>query len=70
MHDTVEHVKEVGKTVVGGVGVAAGTHVTFDVAQATQYASLAAAVATTIYFLIASYVAFKNRNKASGGNQP
>lgn len=70
MHETIQHVKEVGKTVAGGVGVAGGTHAAFDVAQATQYASLAAAVATTIYFLIASYVAFKNRNKPSGGNQP
>ncbi len=69
MHDTVEHVKEVGKTLAGGVAVAGGTHVTFDIAQATQYASFAAAIATTIYFLIASYVAFKNRNRHNG-NQP
>ncbi len=69
MHETLEHVKEMGKTVAGGVGVAGATHVTFDVAQATQYASLAAAIATTIYFLIASYVAFKNRNRHDG-NQP
>lgn len=69
MHDTIEHVKEVGKTVLGGAGVAGATHVTFDIAQATQYASFAAAIATTIYFLIASWIAFKNRNRANG-NQP
>lgn len=69
MHDTVEHVKEVGKTVLGGAGVAGSTHAAFDIAQATQYASLAAAIATTIYFLIASWVAFKNRNRTNG-SQP
>lgn len=63
-----EHLKEVGKTVFGGGVVAGGTHVAFDIAQATQYASFAAAVMTTIYFFVVTVIAVKNRNK--GGIKP
>jgi hypothetical protein len=55
----LDHVKEAAKTVVGGVGVAGTTHAAFDIAQATQYASFAAAVATTIYFIVVTYLAIK-----------
>lgn len=61
--DVNEHIKEVGKTLAGGVGVAGTTHAAFDIAAATQYASFAAAVATTIYFVVTTYLAIKNHNK-------
>lgn len=68
MQDIIDHIKEIGKTVVGGGVVAGGTHAAFDIAQATQYASFAAAIMTTIYFFVVTVIAVKNRNK--GGNQP
>jgi len=59
-----DHLKEVGKTMAGGVGVAGTTHAAFDIAQATQYASFAAAVATTIYFVVTTYLAIKAHKNA------
>lgn len=65
MQDIMDHIKEVGKTVLGGGAVAGGTHAAFDIAQATQYASFAAGVMTTIYFFVVTIIAIKNRNKKS-----
>lgn len=67
MQEAIDHIKEVGKTVLGGGVVAGGTHAAFDIASATQYASFAAAVMTAIYFFVVTVIAVKNRNKS--GNQ-
>lgn len=46
----VDHAQSAVKVVAGGVVVGGSTHIAFDIAQATQYASFAAAVATALYF--------------------
>lgn len=63
MQELIDHAKEVTKTVLGGAAVAGTTHAAFDIATLTQYASFAAAVATTIYFVVATVIAIRNRDK-------
>lgn len=65
MQGIADHIKEVGKTFIGGGAVAGGTHVAFDIAQATQYASFAAAIMTCIYFFVVTIIAIKNGNKSA-----
>jgi len=69
MPDTVDHVVNTGKVMAGGVGVASATYITTDwIAQATEYATLTAAVATTIYFIVATIIAIMNWYKGKNGN--
>lgn len=63
MQELIDHAKEVTKTVIGGAAVAGTTHVAFDISSWTQYASFAAGVATTIYFIVATVIAIRNRDK-------
>lgn len=60
------HIKEITQTCLGGVCIAGTTHAAFDITDATQYATFAAAVATTIYFIVMTYIAIVNRNKNAG----
>lgn len=63
MQELIDHAKEVSKTALGGVAVGGTTYAGFDIATLTQYASFAAAVATAIYFFVATYLAIRNRDK-------
>lgn len=63
MHELIDHAKEVSKTVAGGVAVGGTTYAGFDIATLTQFASCAAAAATAIYFLVATWLAIRNRDK-------
>ncbi len=63
MQQLVDHVKEVSKTIVGGVAVGGTTYAGFDIATLTQFASFAAAVATTVYFIVATVLAIRNRDR-------
>lgn len=63
MQELLDHAKEVGKTMVGGVAVGSTTYAGFDIATLTQYASFGAAVATTIYFIVATVLAIRNRDR-------
>jgi hypothetical protein len=62
MQDLIDHAKEVTKTIAGGFAVGGTTYAGFDIATLTQYASFAAAVATTIYFIVATVLAIRNRD--------
>lgn len=63
-----EHIKTVGQVASGGAATAAGTYATFNVAEATAYASLAAAVVTVIYFIVSiGYALWKWHKEALDG---
>lgn len=60
------HLINVGKVTAGGVGTGGtvwATIANMPLDHATAIASLAAATATTIYFLVATWIAIRNRNK-------
>lgn len=55
-----DHAVNVSKVATGGIGVAATTYQTvlhLSVDQATAYATLSAAVMTTIYFAVVTVIA-------------
>lgn len=69
MEQFVDHLKEVGRTAAGGGVTYGATHAAFDVSQATQYASLAAAVMTAIYFFVVTVIAIEKRKDKSDGTE-
>jgi membrane protein DedA with SNARE-associated domain len=63
-----EHIKTIGQVASGGAATATGTYAGFNVAGATAYASLAAAVVTVIYFVVSTgYALWKWRKEAVNG---
>lgn len=63
MQELIDHAKEVSKTMAGGAAVGGTTYFGFDIATLTQYASFAAACATAVYFVVATYLAIRNRDR-------
>lgn len=64
-----EHIKNIGQVVSGGAATATGTYAAFNVADATAYASFAAAVVTVIYFAVSTgYSIWKWRKEAANGS--
>lgn len=63
-----DHIQGTAKVFVGGGAVGGGTYVAVDsIANATQIAGFAAAVATTLYFLAQfGYVIWKWYREANG----
>lgn len=63
-----DHIKTVGQVASGGAATATGTYAGFNVAGATAYASLAAAVVTVVYFVVSTgYALWKWRKEAANG---
>lgn len=63
MQELIDHAQKVAKTAAGGIAVAGTTYAGFDIATLTQYASFAAACATAVYFVVATYLAIRNRDR-------
>lgn len=64
MSELAQHVTEAGKTVAGGVACAVGSFGCsngiaqyFNIEHATEYATLAASIATALYFSVTTYIA-------------
>ncbi len=66
-----DHISNMAKVTTGGGVTAAATYVSVDwMTQATEYATLAAAVTTTIYFIISSlYALYKWRKEVNGKSE-
>lgn len=66
----IQHASTTGKVVAGGVTTAASSYEVvshMDIAQATSFASLAAAICTALYFAIsAAYAVWKWKKEANG----